>query len=122
MLVNSISVSNPIGAIKKVREYRSHFRFPIDLKCINKFDRQLYSEIFGADESQLHLSLIAPIIDNLIALDSCRLHISPYSINPSFDAICRVDEYVLLNRELPDYCGLKVKLTGEEKVNLMCII
>lgn len=122
MLVNSISVNNPVVAIKKTREYRQHLRFPIEWNLLSNSDRQLYREIFGADESQPRISLIVPIVNGYLEIDKCKLHRSFTGINPSFDAICRVDEYVLLNGELPDCCGINVKLSGEEKVNLMCLV
>lgn len=122
MLVKNIPISNPVGAIRKIREYKAHFRFPIDWNLISENDQQLYRDIFGADKSQLRLSLIIPVVDGLISLNQCKLHNSKNEINPSFDAICRVDDYVLLNNGLPDYCGINVSLTSEEKVNIMCLI
>lgn len=122
MLINSISVSNPFRAIKKTREYKRHLRFAIEWNLVDTDERQALREIFGVDDGQPHLSLIVPIVNNLIELSECRLHNSKCGIYPSFDAICRVDEYVSLNGKLPDYCGVKVVLTGEEKVNLMSMI
>ena len=122
MLINSISVSNPVGAISKIREYRQHIRFPIKWKLINVNDQHTLREMFGVGDGQPHLSLIVPIVNESIMLSECRLHNSPCGINPSFNAIRRVDEYVLFHEKLPDYCGFKVVLTGEEKVNLMNLL
>lgn len=122
MLVNTITVNNPVGAIKKIREYGRHLRFPIEWNQLSNSDKKLYREMFGAGKGQLRLSLIVPIVENFVALNKCRLHISRNGINPSFDAICRTDDYVSLNGELPDYCGLNTILTAEEKVNLMCLL
>lgn len=122
MLVNDIPTGNPVGAISKIREYKAHIRFPIEWNLIGENDQQLYRDIFGADKGQLRLSLVIPIIDGLVSLNECKLHNSEYAVNPSFDAICRVDDYVLLNRRLPDYCGINVSLTAVEKVNIMCLI
>lgn len=84
MLVNSISVNNPVVAIKKTREYRQHFRFPIEWSLLSNADRQLYREIFGADESQPRISLIIPIVNGYLEIDKCKLHRSFTGINPSF--------------------------------------
>lgn len=122
MLINSISVSNPFEAIKKTREYKRHLRFPIEWNLVSDDEQWTLRKIFGVGNSQPHLSLIVPIVNGIVELSECRLHNSQFGINPSFDAVCRVDEYVSLNGGLPDYCGIKVVLTGEEKVNLMSLI
>ena len=122
MRINSYCVSNPFGAIKKAREYKFHLRCPIEWDLLTTSDKDVYATIFGAGKRQLRISLIVPIVNNFISLNECRLHISPHLTNPSFDGICRVDDYVSRYKQLPDYCGLKVVLTPEEKVNLMCLI
>ena len=43
-------------------------------------------------------------------------------MNPSFDALNRVDKYIEEFGKLPHYCGVEVELNAEEKVNLMSLI
>lgn len=57
-----------------------------------------------------------------MSLDKCRLHIANFQMNPSFDALNRVDKYIEEFGELPHYCGIEVELNAEEKVNLMSLI
>lgn len=122
MRIGSISISNPIGAITKIREYGRHFKFSIDWKSISIDDQRSIAEICRADESRLYISLIVPVVDNYMSLDKCRLHIANFQMNPSFDALNRVDKYIEEFGKLPHYCGVEVELNAEEKVNLMSLI
>ena len=122
MRVQTKNIENPIGHICKIREYGRHFRFQIDWNSMSSYDKKAIKQAYRADASRLYISLIIPVIDNLLSLDKCRLHISEFNMLPSFDAIQRVDNYIDKYGLLPDYCGIDIQLSAEEKVNLMCLI
>ena len=122
MKINTIDTSNLIGYIFSIREYGSHYRFKFNWDKLDKISQEKIKEIYGADVDRLCVSLLVPIVNNYLALDECRLHISEFDIVPSLSLVAEFDDYIITHSKLPNFCGKQVCLSAEEKINLLALL
>lgn len=115
-------INNPIGHISSIREYGSHYRFKFNWDKLDVISQEVVKEIYGADLTRLCITLLVPIKDNYLDLSDCRLHISEFDVVPSLSLISAIDDYIIEHNKLPDFCGIRVSLNAEEKVNLLALL
>ena len=122
MRLTTVEINNPIGHVSSIREYGCHYRFKFDWDKLDNTSKDSFKRIYGADSVRLCITLLVPIVNNYLDLNSCRLHISEFDVVPSLSLITSIDDYIAESAKLPTFCGVEVNLNAEEKVNLLALL